>query len=323
MPVTNLTEARVRDLPLGSGIWRDDQAKGLMVVCHRTTKTYAVQGDVRRNGRFIRTVRMKIDRCERVGLREARRRAKELMSQIQSGVDPTATPESSGITLSQVLDSYIAARDLADATVGEYRYHLDKYLKRWRNRAVADISRGEVRDLYDELKGIGQTKAGSVMRTLRALINEARRMDDSITSNPVSAVRVPQGKKREVPPVNLQDWWKRVHALTPIRRDLYTFFLFTGLRRLSAVTIKATPGEQVNVTRPDTANRQGGAVQVNIINNAPNTKAGVDPNNNGQNGRPLDIIIDELVAGKIKSPNSKTNKSIRSTFGADLATVAR
>ena len=28
-----------------------------MVISHKTTKTYAVQGDVRRNGRHVRTVR--------------------------------------------------------------------------------------------------------------------------------------------------------------------------------------------------------------------------------------------------------------------------
>ena len=39
----------------GSGIWRDEQVRGLMVVSHKTTKTYAVQGDVRRNGRHVRS----------------------------------------------------------------------------------------------------------------------------------------------------------------------------------------------------------------------------------------------------------------------------
>jgi hypothetical protein len=73
--------------------------KGLMVVCHATTKTYAVQGDVRRNGRHVRTVRMKIDRVDRIGLREARNRAKAIMSQIQSGIDPTAGTEETGITI--------------------------------------------------------------------------------------------------------------------------------------------------------------------------------------------------------------------------------
>ena len=59
MAVMNLTEARINALPLGSGIWRDEQVKGLMVICHASTKTYAVQGDVRRGGRHIRTVRSK------------------------------------------------------------------------------------------------------------------------------------------------------------------------------------------------------------------------------------------------------------------------
>lgn len=72
MAVINLTEARIRNLALGSGIHRDQQVKGLMVICHRTTKTYAVQGDVCRNGRHVRTVRVKIDRVDRTGLREAR-----------------------------------------------------------------------------------------------------------------------------------------------------------------------------------------------------------------------------------------------------------
>ena len=61
MAVINLTEARIRDLPMGSGIHRDEQVKGLMVICHQASRTYAVQGDVRRNGRHIRTVRMKIE----------------------------------------------------------------------------------------------------------------------------------------------------------------------------------------------------------------------------------------------------------------------
>src|SRR5688500_2471468 len=78
MAVLNMTEARISALPLGSGIWRDEQVKGLLVICHATTRTYAAQGDVRRNGRHVRTVRVKIDRCDRMGLREARRRAKEL-----------------------------------------------------------------------------------------------------------------------------------------------------------------------------------------------------------------------------------------------------
>lgn len=116
MAVMNMTEARINALALGSGIWRDEQAKGLMVICHASTKTYAVQGDVRRGGRHIRTVRIKIDRCDRIGLREARRRARELMSQIQSGVDPTSKPRETGMTVAQAFDAHVSERELRPST---------------------------------------------------------------------------------------------------------------------------------------------------------------------------------------------------------------
>lgn len=106
MAVLKLTETRIRDLPLGSGIHRDEVVKGLMVICHKTTRTYAVQGDVRRNGRHVRTVRVKIDRVDRIGLREARNRARAIMSQIQSGIDPTEGPEETGITLERAMDAH-------------------------------------------------------------------------------------------------------------------------------------------------------------------------------------------------------------------------
>jgi len=247
MAVVNLTEASIRNLPLGSGIYRDEQVKGLMVVCHQTTRNFAVQGDVRRNGRHVRTVRVKIDRCDRMNLREARRRAKELMSRIQSGEDPTAGPDETGITLSQVMDRYFDGRSLSARTEEGYRYHLEKYLKSLKNRAVADITRAEVRDLCDSLRNrSGETTAGAVMRTLRAMINEARRMDETIEANPVEALRMPRMRRREVGEIDLKDWWTKTSSLLPIRRDVHRMFMFSGLRRESLLTIKRN---DVDVTR--------------------------------------------------------------------------
>ncbi|HMT14005.1 MAG TPA: integrase arm-type DNA-binding domain-containing protein, partial [Aestuariivirga sp.] len=184
MAVVNLTEARIRDLEYGSGIWRDEQVKGLMVICHATTKSYAVQGDVRRNGRHVRTVRVKIDRVDRMGLREARRKAKELMSTIQSGVDPTARPQESGITLSQALEKHLGEKPFREATEISYRYNVDHYLVRWKNKAIADLTRTDVRDFYDTLRSkSGQTTATCVLRTLRAVINTAMRLDETLVSN--------------------------------------------------------------------------------------------------------------------------------------------
>lgn len=239
MAVLNLTEARIRDLELGTGIYRDTQAKGLLVICHNTTKTFAVQGDVRRNGRHVRTVRQKIDRCDRISLREARRRARETMSQIQSGVDPTARPNETGITLSKVMDIYEDGRDLSAFTVEGYRYWLDKQLRPLRNRAVADITRADVRELNDSIKRrSGESSAASAMRTLRLLINEARRIDETIGENPVCAIRIPQPRRRQVDDIELPEWWRVTSELPPIRRDVHRMFMFSGLRKTSLLTIR-------------------------------------------------------------------------------------
>lgn len=210
-----------------------------MVVCHATTKTYAVQGDVRRNGRHVRTVRMKIDRTDRIGLREARARAKAIMSQIQSGVDPTAKPEETGITVSQALDAHLGEKPFREATVESYRYNVDHYLARYRNRAVADLSRSEVRDIYERIRtSKGQTAAIGVMRTLRAVINTAMRLDETITANPVAAIRLPTPKRREVDAIDLAAWWEATETLSPIRRDLHRAFMLTGARRSSLLQVR-------------------------------------------------------------------------------------
>ena len=239
MAVTKLTEARIRDLELGSGIHRDTEVKGLMVICHKTTKSYAVQGDVRRNGRHVRTVRVKIDRVDRIGLRDARNRARVLMSQIQSGVDPTDGPDETGITLSAALDAHLEEKQRRPRTIEGYRYHLDHYLKNWRNKAVADISRQMVRDMFADLKRKhGEPTAASAMRTLRAVINTAMRIDESLEENPVAALRVPTTRRRKVAPLDLREWWGKVMKLTPARRDLHVAMLLTGARRSSILNVR-------------------------------------------------------------------------------------
>lgn len=239
MTVVNLTEARIRDLAYGSGIWRDDQVKGLMVICHARAKTYAVQGDVRRNGRHVRTVRVKIDRVDRIGLREARRKARELMSVIQSGVDPTARPKESGITLAQALEKHLGEKPLRAATEASYRYNVDHYLARFRNKAIADLTRTEVREFYDSLKSkSGQTTATCVMRTLRAIVNTAMRLDETLKSNPVAFIRIPNPARREVDSLDLTQWWDTTGELAPIRRDLHRAMLLTGARRASILQVR-------------------------------------------------------------------------------------
>lgn len=239
MTIFKFTEARIRDLPLGSGIHRDTDVKGLMCICHKTCKTFAVQSDVRREKRHVRTVRVKIGRTEHIRLNEARNEARKLMATIQSGVDPTAGPESTGITLEQALKEHLKERELSSATVRNYQYHMDNYLGRLRRRAVADITRQDCRELMEQLtKRHGKTTGGSVMRTVRALVNTARRHDETIGANPVDALRVPATPKREVGELDMADFWSTTEAMSPLMRDLQRTFLLTGARRTSLLGVK-------------------------------------------------------------------------------------
>ena len=260
MAIFKFTEARVRDLAPGSGIHRDTEVKGLMCICHRTTKTWAVQGDVRRNKRHVRTVRVKIGRVDHVRLAEARGEARRLMATIQSGVDPTAGPEESGITLEQALAEHLKERDLSDATVRNYQYHMDNYLGRLRKRAVADITRQDCRDLLEVLtRRHGRTTGGSVMRTVRALVNTARRHDETIGANPVDAIRVPATPRRKVGELDVAEFWSVTGAMSPVMRDLQRAFLLTGARRTSLIGVRRADFDPDRAVLTFTHMKTGGA----------------------------------------------------------------
>ena len=239
MAIFKFTENRIRELPLGSGIHRDADVKGLLCICHKTTKTWAVQGDVRRNKRLVRSVRVKIGKTDLVRLADARREAKRLMATIQSGVDPTAKPDETGITLEAALEVHLSERTLAARTEEEYRYHLTKYLRRLRKRAIVDITRQDCRELLDELMTRnGRTAAASVLRTVRALINTAMRHDETITRNPMDAVRIPVPPRRQVDELDVAAFWDRTAELSGVMRDLHRTLLLCGARRTSLLNVR-------------------------------------------------------------------------------------
>src|SRR3546814_446438 len=84
----------------------------------------------------------------------------------------------------------------------------------------------------------GETTAASVMRTLRASINTAMRIDETIGGNPVAALRVPSTKRREVAALDLEAWWRDVEELTPVRRDLHIATMLSGARRSSLLQVR-------------------------------------------------------------------------------------
>src|SRR5271166_5155168 len=71
----------------GQQIVRDAELPGFFVMVGKRTKTFMVQGDLRRNGKR-ESLRLKVGEAGEVRTREARAKAKALLGSIGKGVDP-------------------------------------------------------------------------------------------------------------------------------------------------------------------------------------------------------------------------------------------
>lgn len=247
MPV-KLTEKLVSDLSLGSGITRDTEVKGLMVIANRKSKSYACQGDVWRDRQFIRTVRVTIGRVGETSLKDARNRARQVMAQIQSGIDPTAVnrkePEPRGTTLAEAADRMLKKREkeLSPFTIKWYRSHLSRGLSPLANREMATITRTEVAKLHDRLtEERGPYDANGAMRTLSSVWSDAARFED-LPPNPVkTGVRLNPEKARDwaLGAEDLAGWWGKILAVeNPVKREAHIALMLTGLRSNSLKGVK-------------------------------------------------------------------------------------
>ncbi len=234
-----LTESYVRSLPFKSPSVRDTEVKGFMVLCHKQSTSYAIQGDIWRNKRKIKCVRITIGRTDRIPLRQARAQARELMGRISRGEDPSLPRKTSALTLRKVWDLREKAGGLSPKTVREYQGHLQRYMKKWMDIPLVELgtNRRVVREQHEWItKKHGRYAANHALRTLRTLYNWALREDPSLPTNPTAAVAFHKEEKRNwaMAKSDLPEWMENVQRLSPILRDLQILLLFTGLRRLDA-----------------------------------------------------------------------------------------
>jgi hypothetical protein len=66
----------------------------------------------------------------------------------------------------------------------------------------------------------------------------------------------------------------------------------------------------------------GQPVTVNVINNAPNTRATARERQTPQ-GKTIEVLVDELVAQKLASPSSASGRAMRTTYGASQGLIGR
>lgn len=190
-------------VPSGQRLVRDTELPDLFVLIGKTTKTFMIQADLRKD-RKRQTIRLKVGRVGKIRTREERAEAKRLLGVIADGIDPRpAPPKPKGPpgpprdpTLREAWEicreSHMRRKHRSAATIASYRDHIERLL---RDRLDQPLSRfgedpGLLRQRHDRMTiENGPQIADAAMRSFHAICNPARRSARGLPAeNPVIAV---------------------------------------------------------------------------------------------------------------------------------------
>ena len=206
------------------------------------TKTYFVLSRV--NGKKSRVV---IGKHGTITADEARKKAKGKLQELSEGVDlnkQKARNRAEKVTLGEVLDQYIADKDLRPNTVLDYRKVLRLYVSDWLKKPMIHITSEMIKIRHKKIKiKIGPIPANKLARYLRLLFNYAIR-DPSIELDLVTHPVVVQWgeekrRKTHLTPSQLEVWVRAVKKLpSAMMQDYFMLLLYTGLRKNEALSLE-------------------------------------------------------------------------------------
>jgi hypothetical protein len=145
-----LTDKAIAQLLAPEDGWylaRDTELKGFFVVVGKRKRTFTVQGDLRKDGERVSSVRVSIGDTREISTRTARATAKEYLAQISRGQRPSEKKPSSsvenveekmtsaGVTLKQAWERYLEAhltrKGRSDGNIAGYRDHVERIFAEW------------------------------------------------------------------------------------------------------------------------------------------------------------------------------------------------
>lgn len=197
------------------------------------------------NGKTMQ--RVTVGKFPDVTVIEAQQKAQVILTAINSGIDPTAEKRKkdlSGTKLVDVLELYLADRDLKPYTIKDYRYKLKLGFSDWLKLPVASITEDMVLKRHKKISKTGKTTANTTMRVLRLTLNYASAIG-MIDSNPTSILSKARlwhknnRKDRVIPSNQLQAWHEAVEALPNQRAKIYLLMaLYMGFRSSELLTLE-------------------------------------------------------------------------------------
>lgn len=263
-----LNDRSISDLePPSSGQYRarDTQLKGFHVVVGRRKKIFAVRGDLRKDGKRVASISVRIGDTDSVSTREARATAKTYLAMISRGEHPNPKPNPTaaeddasqgtedgtdqveqaavpaGVTLREAWeryrDAHLVRKGRSEGTIENYRDHVERLFKDWLDLPLQELANdpGKVIAKHDDVtREHGPYIANGSMRTLRAIYNHARKGHRSLPAeNPAAAVDWNSEERRNTAMGlgDLSRWFRQAAALpNPIRREFHLFSLLSGCR---------------------------------------------------------------------------------------------
>lgn len=253
---TRLTEAFVQKVQPQEKlvVIRDTKVTGLMLVVNKNSKSYKIQRDLwtghRGRRRLVKTVRYTLGTTDDLTLEEARIRAEEMLAQVKRGVDPNAKPtiSSENWTVLKMYEEYghdMKTRDRVERTFTDMKARLERYLPKWKEMPINEIKRSFAREEHKRItQNHGPVVANQALRDFRACYNFALKVaddPDTLPPNPIIAVTFnkERASNRVLMPDYLPEWWAKVQMIpNPLRRDMHTLALLSGLRPGTLVSLR-------------------------------------------------------------------------------------
>ena len=252
MAKLRFTERRIRDLSPGEKdriVW-DEAQTGLGLRIGRTgTKAFTFQRDFRGG----KTLRMPIGKWPDWTVESARKRAREIIQMMDSGIDPRADERraaSLGITLGEAIKIHVARMRRKQArprSIELLENEMDTHLSDLMRRPLADLDADLIRRRHlrmTEKRGKigGPTVANRVVRHISAVYNSARRIHRELPAELPTVTVEPnklRGKTEPIPFERLPAWRAAVGDFkSETRRDWLLCLLYTSLRRRDGASIK-------------------------------------------------------------------------------------
>jgi hypothetical protein len=186
-----LTDKAIGQLPVPDDGWylaRDSELKGFFVVVGKRKRTFTVQGDLRKGGKRLSSVRVSIGDTREISTRTARAIAKEYLARISQGQHPKASQDelrssrenaeiaasSAEVTLRQAwqryLDAHLVRKNRSEKTIAGYRDHVERILAEWFDTPLRELGADPARVArrHDDISNEnGSYIANGTMRTLR------------------------------------------------------------------------------------------------------------------------------------------------------------